>query len=315
MSHTGPIRIKDRHWLIDQLCSDHWLRTEGKIVWDKVRRSFHLVVVIKRPKPKDTNPEGTGKTVVSLDPGCRRFQEFYSPDGTHGELLARYMPNNGTMLDELERRCHKIDAYQQRSSVVTTHHREYRALDQAEKLKWKPIKHLLRREQHPTETEQIEARLKRYRNQRRNCQRRKRLEYRKLVDFRHQAHYSAVNQLLTNWDVVVYSNASFKNMCSSPNRPFGKKTARQAYNWCHYQFNQRLISKAESMPGKHAIAVEEDGTTMTCGLCGTVNKGVGGSKWFHCISPDCHVKIDRDVNGARNNLLCALTRTLGYPRG
>jgi putative transposase len=46
-------------------------------------------------------------------------------------------------------------------------------------------------------------------------------------------------------------------------------------------------------------------TSKTCGSCGHIHKKLGGNKVFNC--PLCGVKLDRDVNGARNNLLKFLT--------
>ena len=63
------------------------------------------------------------------------------------------------------------------------------------------------------------------------------------------------------------------------------------------------------------MPVEEDGTSRTCGLCGTWKPDLGGNKTFRCDNAACGVVMDRDVNGARNNLLCAYTRTMGVPRG
>ena len=49
----------------------------------------------------------------------------------------------------------------------------------------------------------------------------------------------------------------------------------------------------------------EEYTSVTCGQCGALNKGLGTSKDFLC--PACGEACDRDANGARNILLKALT--------
>ncbi len=54
------------------------------------------------------------------------------------------------------------------------------------------------------------------------------------------------------------------------------------------------------MPGAVVIETGEAFTTQTCGLCGTRNPNVGPAKVFAFADPACGVRIDRDVNGARN---------------
>jgi transposase len=313
MAPLGGIRIKDRARIIDPLVSDHWLREDGKILFDKRRRSYHLVVLVRRDIPVDPDPEGNHKTVVSLDPGCRRFQEFYDPsNGRHGELLAQYGDDGGsTVLGEIEKRCKKIDTLARRyrtqpwrdrppSPEVVAQRLRRQGKPESEATDLGCYRDYVRQRQHQS---------------RRWCQRHKQCEYRKLVHWRGNAHYSAANYLRREWDIVVYSTASFKDMCARNNRVIRSRTARQAYNWCHYQFNQRLLSKVPLYAGRVAVGVEEDGTSRTCGLCGAWNEHLGGSETFHCPEAACGVAIDRDVNGARNNLLCAYTRTMGFHRG
>ena len=60
------------------------------------------------------------------------------------------------------------------------------------------------------------------------------------------------------------------------------------------------MSSAELRPGAFVIPTGEAFTTQTCGLCGTRNHNVGAAKVFVCADPACGVRIDRDVNGARN---------------
>ena len=48
------------------------------------------------------------------------------------------------------------------------------------------------------------------------------------------------------------------------------------------------------------VLCTEEYTSQTCGHCGKTKK-MGGLEVYHCDS--CQIKIDRDVNGARNILL------------
>ena len=42
----------------------------------------------------------------------------------------------------------------------------------------------------------------------------------------------------------------------------------------------------------------EEYTSKTCGLCGNINYRLGSNEIYECKK--CNLKIDRDVNGARN---------------
>jgi transposase len=49
--------------------------------------------------------------------------------------------------------------------------------------------------------------------------------------------------------------------------------------------------------------VKEPGTSGTCGNCGAWEENLGSNKIYKCKK--CAADIDRDVNGARNNMLAA----------
>ena len=121
------------------------------------------------------------------------------------------------------------------------------------------------------------------------------------------AHYDAARFLLSGWDVVLCPLFQTQRMVQhdTGRRVIGKHTARDLYCWSHYTFRQRLISKAKDYPGRVVVEIGEPGTSGTCGRCGTWNPELGGNLVFRCINPDCGVVLDRDVNGARNNLLAA----------
>eukprot|EP00961_Rhodomonas_salina_P239212 3231609-Rhodomonas_salina.1 len=53
--------------------------------------------------------------------------------------------------------------------------------------------------------------------------------------------------------------------------------------------------------GSHRRERGAAAASRTCGHCGHWHEGLGGARVFRC--PQCSVEIDRDVNGARNNLL------------
>lgn len=70
--------------------------------------------------------------------------------------------------------------------------------------------------------------------------------------------------------------------------------------WSHYKFKQRLIWKC-NLTGTNLKIVNESYTSKTCTGCGWINKDLGNKNIFKCLK--CNLKIDRDINGARNILI------------
>ncbi|WP_293287887.1 transposase, partial [Microcoleus sp. PH2017_26_ELK_O_A] len=79
---------------------------------------------------------------------------------------------------------------------------------------------------------------------------------------------------------------------------------RQMLTWAHYRFKQIIKHQADKN-GSIVVDVSEAYTSKTCGNCGHIHRKLGGSKVFKC--PNCQTVIGRDLNGARNILLRALS--------
>ena len=136
-------------------------------------------------------------------------------------------------------------------------------------------------------------------------------ERKSMRNWMRNAHYDASNFLLSRYDVVLAPTFAVKDMAKRNTRVFGSKTARAMYNWSHYSFRQRLKSKAFSYAGRSVIEIGEPGTSKTCGCCGSWKADLGGNHIYECSK--CNITIDRDVNGARNNMLAAYGRATGEP--
>lgn len=264
----ASIKIRDRHWLVDKLLLDNQLMEDGKILWDKRVNRYWLTVLIDTPiKPK--LPDLQAK-VVSLDPGVRAFNTYYSPDGTYGELLVdalKVMRGMYTTTDKIK-------------STINSQ-RSKRKSDQSEG--FSVLSHVVqhRRIQH------MNGRMRKIAHRMR-C-------------WRTNAHYDAANFLLEQYDWVMLPEFQTQKMAKKENRVIGKGTTRDMYAWSHFTFRQRLLSKAEMDENKWVRIVGEPGTSKTCGNCGWWHSGLGGKKIFQC--GECSIELDRDVNGARNNLL------------
>jgi putative transposase len=294
--------------------TDRYLRTAGRLRWDKRRQTFDLIVQLRVTRPADPDPEAHDRRVVAMDPGVRRFQTFYDPaDGRHGVLAAGYSGGGGgggsptsTVAAELERRCRRLDAMRSRldrrgwinASQPHPPGKRFRKALWAHgrgELGEAEIARCWHREEHAA---------------RRRAQRHLRRAWARLHDLKHDLHYGCINFLWRYWDTVIVSTASFGSMCQRDVRPFGSRVARQALSWSHYAFRQRLVSSAFRRAGKRVIETDEAYTTQTCGLCGVRNPNVGAATVFKCVDPACGVRVDRDVNGARNICLRVMTDLL-----
>ena len=74
----------------------------------------------------------------------------------------------------------------------------------------------------------------------------------------------------------------------------------------HYSFRQHLKNKCLEY-GCHLEIVTEEYTSKTCTNCGTI--GNNFTKRVKCCT-NCHYKIDRDINGARNILIKNLDKII-----
>ena len=123
----------------------------------------------------------------------------------------------------------------------------------------------------------------------------------KLSNWMDNQHYFIINELFREWDIVVFPVLNVSRIIRRKGRCFDKLMAHRLSCISHYKLRMRCKHRAETLGGKYVIEVGEPGTSRTCGHCGHWHQGLGGSRVFRC--PRCQVEIDRDVNGARNNLL------------
>jgi hypothetical protein len=238
MKPLGPVFIRDRRWLIERLTSEHYLRHEAKLMWDKQRQALFLIVLVRIRRPEDPDPDHREKRVASMDPGQRRFQTFIDMQtGTHGELLAKYRngaPGAGetTVGLEMERRCERIDRL---SSVL----RKNKAISRVRK------RLEFQREFGGMDDLTVRRKLwQRGQQQRRQKRRLLGRLYAHLRSFKLDMHYAAIRFLWEHWDTVLVSDVRMDLLCQHHRRPFGSAVARRLLGWCHGAFRERLISSA-----------------------------------------------------------------------
>ena len=109
-------------------------------------------------------------------------------------------------------------------------------------------------------------------------------------------HYKFINYLSSTYQKIYLPSFESQDMMSN-NNILKSSTKRTLNQLRHFKFKERLISKAKTKSHCEVYIVSEDYTTKTCTNCGKINN-VEGNKKIKCI--ECSLKIDRDINGARN---------------
>lgn len=284
---TGGIRLQSSHaQTIQKLVDmDNRLREDAKIQYDKRRKAFYFIFLEDVPVPADPDPEFRSKRVVATDPGCKVFQTWYSPDGSHGELL------KGADV-EIKRRCLALDELTSRIARRQNANKRNRS------------------RRGSTRTDRRSAR-QRYQTTQR-LKRKLRRDRARLTGWMESAHYDAANFLLNRFDVIVQPWLRTKDLCEKTKRAISCKTARKMLTWSHCKFRERLQSSAQRYAGRRVLITGEPGTSRTCGLCGFFATDLT-LKDRQYLCPSCGMHACRDVNGARNNLLAEYGRLLNVP--
>ena len=121
--------------------------------------------------------------------------------------------------------------------------------------------------------------------------------YTKIKNYVKDFHWKTSLKLVRSYRTILVGNMSTQGICRGN---LNKSSKRVAMMLSHYQFNRKLIDKAEQY-GSKVIIVDESYTSKTCGGCFEKNYELGSSKIFCCNK--CNFIWDRDFNGARNIML------------
>jgi len=273
LTHTGGIRLLDSRRVIKRMLNEgNRLKENAKIQWDKRTGKFHFIYAYVQPKLEDPDPSFESKRIIAMDPGINPFQQTYSPhSGAYGVLVGE----KGK--ETLIRKCQKLDALQSRIAK-----RKARAM--------------------------IEP--KRYKATTRRLKRKLAKERRRVCGWIESAHYDAANFLLKEHEIIIQPILGVGKLLPRESRLLSSKVARVMCTWNHYKFRQRLKSAATRYPGRHIFETNEPGTSKTCTHCGFWHANLQlGDKIYNC--PRCHIQVDRQLAGARNNFFSAIGQALG----
>jgi len=125
---------------------------------------------------------------------------------------------------------------------------------------------------------------------------------RKISNLVDELHWKSIDYLTKNYETVLIGNMSSKSIVSK-NGNLNKMTKRIALHLKFYKFHQKLKYKCDANGVKYG-KINEWMSSKMCSNCGSINENLGSSEIFNCV--DCKLKMDRDVNGARNIYLKAV---------
>lgn len=114
-------------------------------------------------------------------------------------------------------------------------------------------------------------------------------------------HRRVAFDIVSNFDVVLLPKFETKAMAHKLRRKINSKAVRAMLGFGHYRFKQTLKWMCRKY-GKHFIEVNEAWTSVTQSWNGRVKHNLGSAKMIGKT-----LKVDRDINGARNILLRALS--------
>ena len=276
LKHVGGIHLRDSPRCIERMVAEgNQLKEDAKILWHKATDKFYFIYAFVLPILPDPDPSFSSKRMVATDPGCYPFQAWYSPtSGRHGELM-----HGGT--EQLERRLQAQDAL-----AARIRERGY----------WPPWEARRTRKQYNHTTRRLKKKLAR--------------ERMRQHEWTRNAHYDAANFLLRSHDVVLQPILKVEKLVKKFERNIGKRTCRLMLAWSHYKFRQRLRSAAFRYPGRHVFETKEPGTSKTCTNCGQWKADLEvQAKVYQC--PSCHIQVNRQTAGARNNFFAAYGHKVG----
>lgn len=119
----------------------------------------------------------------------------------------------------------------------------------------------------------------------------------KIKNIVNNLHWETINFLCKNFKTIITTYFNVKDMTNKLTRNIQNKSVRQMLTLSHYAFKLKLSSRCEQN-GNKLIVINESYTSKTCGRCGHLNKQLRGGEVFNC--KECKLKLDRDINGARN---------------
>ena len=111
-----------------------------------------------------------------------------------------------------------------------------------------------------------------------------------------ELHWKSINYLTKNYETILIGDMSTKSI-TSKNGKLNKLTKRIGLSLNFYKYHERLKYKCEVKGVKYG-KIKEWMTSKMCSNCGEIDEKLGSKEIYECKK--CKIKLDRDINGARN---------------
>jgi IS605 OrfB family transposase len=134
-------------------------------------------------------------------------------------------------------------------------------------------------------------------NKLRMCKHAIRMKHERIKNIVKDMHYETIKTLFSEYGTIFIPKMNTNRMVRNKTLP--RIVKRELSSLAHSNFRSRLKTKAETC-GVTVHVVEEMYTSMMCGACLTLHE-IGKRETYDC--PTCGIKINRDINGARNIFL------------
>ena len=126
-------------------------------------------------------------------------------------------------------------------------------------------------------------------------------KYEKIKNMVSDFKWKTIKYLTDNFKTVIVGNFSTKKMTEQENMNDMVKRIGNLYSM--FDFKQKLQYKCYSKNVDYK-EINEGCTSKCCCKCGNYKKDLGSAKVYNCTK--CKMKIDRDVNGAKNILFIGI---------
>ncbi len=118
----------------------------------------------------------------------------------------------------------------------------------------------------------------------------------KIKNLVNELHWKTINYLIKNNKTILIGNMSGKSTISKKGK-LNKTTKKLMQSLSFYKFTERLKYKC-NLNNINYGKINEWMTSKMCSMCGNIDSELGSKKIYEC--KECKIKIDRDINGARN---------------
>ena len=126
-------------------------------------------------------------------------------------------------------------------------------------------------------------------------------------NFRKKWHNVERKKIADEVDVLILNRLRSKEILHESKEShdgLGTKARKNLQTVAPAKFADKLEEGYRDIEGKKIVTGRgEKGTSKTCTGCGMWQPDLGGNKEYKCKNESCGLVINRDVNGARNNLL------------